>query len=366
MDSLILQKIEAKNSIRTDMALTTSQNNVGTKRIEYIDALRGFTMFLVVAHHISNLCFNVIGNGVPSIAHYLLQIRMPLFFFISGFVLYKADVVWDMQQIIKFFKKKIPVQLLSPFLFFFTFVCVTHKDLVECIFADGKAGYWFTYVLFEYFVLYAVVRFFIRNKWADVVLILLGIGLYSTRWPFLKEYIPIPDDILSLLSFEHWYLFLFFAIGTLSRKHFKAVERFLDKKWALTVCILFYFLVNALRLGRFAPHIIIFPMLSLTGLIIVFAFFRKYQASFSKATRLGRIMQYTGRRTLDIYLLHYFFIPHNLISFTLFKDHPMPILEFTASALIAILIIAACLLVSNIIRLSPVLAHWLFGAKKEY
>ena len=42
----------------------------------------------------------------------------------------------------------------------------------------------------------------------------------------------------------------------------------------------------------------------------------------------------------------------------------MPILEFAASAIIAILIIAACLLVSNIIRLSPFLAHWLFGAKK--
>lgn len=347
------------------MALTPLQDSVGTKRIEYIDALRGFTMFLVVAHHISNMCFNVIGTGVPSITRYLLQIRMPLFYFISGFVLYKAGVVWDKEQIVKFFKKKIPVQLISPFIFFFTLVFVRKLDLMESIFADGKVGYWFTYVLFEYFVLYAIVRHFIRNKWADVVLILLGIVLYATRWPFLKDYIPIPGNILSLLSFEHWYLFLFFAIGNLTRKYFKEVEKFLDHKWTLTVCILFYFLVNAFRLGRFAPHIIVFPMLSLTGLIIVFSFFRKKQALFSKETRLGRIMQYTGRRTLDIYLLHFFFIPYNLIFFTLFKDHPMPILEFAASAIIAILIIAMCLLVSNIIRLSPFLAHWLFGAKKE-
>ena len=33
------------------------------------------------------------------------------FFFISGFVLYKAGVEWNIKHIIKFFRKKIPVQL---------------------------------------------------------------------------------------------------------------------------------------------------------------------------------------------------------------------------------------------------------------
>ena len=76
-------------------------------------------------------------------------------------------------------------------------------------------------------------------------------------------------------------------------------------------------------------------------------------------------MQYVGRRTLDIYLIHFFLLPRALSEFTLFKDYPMPILEFAASALIAIIIIALCLLISNVIRLSPTLAHFLFGAKTE-
>ena len=343
---------------------SVQSGQTGTKRIEYIDALRGFTMFLVVAHHISNLCFNVVGNGLPSITLYLLQIRMPLFFFISGFVLYKAGVVWNSKQIISFFKKKIPVQLISPFLFFATFIYITDRNLIESIFADGKVGYWFTYVLFEYYVLYAVVRFCIRSKWADVVLVVLGICLYATRWPDLKYHLPIPGQVLSLLSFEHWYLFLFFAMGTLVKKHFNAVEKLLDNNWLITVCVLFYFLSNAYKWGYVIPQILNYALLSITGVIIVFCFFRKKQAIFSKETRLGRAMQYTGRRTLDIYLLHYFFIPYNLTFFTLFKDHPMPILEFVASSVIAIIIIAACLLASNVIRLSPFLAHWLFGAKK--
>ena len=125
-----------------------------------------------------------------------------------------------------------------------------------------------------------------------------------------------------------------------------------------------YFLVNVYAGVLPVNGIVILPFLSLTGIVIVFSFFRQNRAVFSKERRLGRIMQYTGRRTLDIYLLHYFFIPYNLTIVTVFKDHPMPVLEFAASSALAILIIALCLLVSNVIRLSPFLAHWLFGVKK--
>ena len=291
---------------------------------------------------------------------------MPLFFFISGFVLYKAGVVWDLKQIRSFFKKKIPVQLISPFIFFVTFVYVADKDLIESIFDDGKVGYWFTFVLFEFYILYAFVRFLIRRDWADFVLLFMGVVLFAIRWPFLKSYLPIPEYILSFLCFDHWYLFLFFVIGTLTRKYFEKVEKLLDTQWLITMCVLFYFLANAFRLGNVFSEIIVYPLLSLTGLTIVFSFFRSNKAAFSNEKRLGRIMQYTGRHTLDIYLIHFFLIPYNLTIVTIFKDHPMPVLEFTASAIIAIIIIAACLLVSNIIRLSPFLAHWLFGAKKEH
>jgi hypothetical protein len=46
-----------------------------------------------------------------------------------------------------------------------------------------------------------------------------------------------------------------------------------------------------------------------------------------------------------------------------FVDHPMPVIEATVSFILAGIIIAFCLVISNIIRLSPLLAHWLFGAK---
>lgn len=334
----------------------------GTKRIEYIDALRGFTMFLVVFMHVGHDCFNVPNGG--NFHTILMLVRMPMFFLISGFVLYKAGVVWNVNHIVSFFKKKIPVQLISPFIFYAVYMHVRHIGFLDGIFDGPKHGYWFTFVLFEYFVFYAVVRFFVRNWWSEVILLLLGVCMYPFSWPPIKETIPISNDILEFLSFQHWHYFIYFVLGTLTRKYFDRVEQWIDGKWLLPCCILFFFLeIPFFDVLHINGNIMGFPM-SLAGLVIMFSFFRKKQVLFSHQTRVGRVFQYVGRRTLDIYLIHYFLIPDNLKFVTVFTDHPMPVIEATASAVISIIIIAFCLLIGNIIRLSPFLAHWMFGAKK--
>lgn len=327
-------------------------------RIEFIDAMRGFTMILVVLHHVATFCWKI-TDQVPSVHEYLVQFRMPLFFFISGFVLYKAGVTWDLQQVIRFFKKKIPVQLLSPLVFFMLFIYVTDRSVVDAIGNHVKYGYWFTFVLLEYYIFYAVVRFFIRKRWAEVVLVVLGLVLYTG----IQNTVPVSPYILGVLSTIQWKFFIFFVFGTLVKEYYPRVENYLDSKWLLAVVVAFYFLVNAFRdLIHIHPLAISFS-LSVTGLIIVFAFFRKKQSLFTRDKVLGRSLQYIGRRTLDIYLIHFFLLPKNLSVFTPFIDHPMPVIEAAASLLVALLIIGVCLIISNIIRLSPVLAHWMFGAK---
>ena len=103
--------------------------------------------------------------------------------------------------------------------------------------------------------------------------------------------------------------------------------------------------------------------LSLTGLVIIFTFFRNHQDSFSKNTVIGNSLQYIGRRTLDVYLIHFFLLPLNLSFITIFIDHPMPIIEAAVSLIISLVIVAVSLLIGNVIRLSPRLAHYVFGAK---
>ena len=48
------------------------------------------------------------------------------------------------------------------------------------------------------------------------------------------------------------------------------------------------------------------------SIMVIFAFFYKYQPSFSQDRKLGRVMQYVGKRTLDIYMIHYFLLPFRL------------------------------------------------------
>ena len=60
--------------------LTTGQQGGATQRIGYIDALRGFTMFLVVLEHVASMCWGIVGKGI-SFHDFLGQVRMPMFFF---------------------------------------------------------------------------------------------------------------------------------------------------------------------------------------------------------------------------------------------------------------------------------------------
>ena len=345
--------------------MATSQlNNTadGTQRIGYIDAMRGFTMFLVVLGHVVALCWQL-DSKTPSFHHYFTQVRMPMFFFISGFVLYKAADVWNWQHIVRFFKKKIPVQLISPLIFFVLFLHVTGTSLYDGIMDKTKAGYWFTFVLLEYYVFYAAVRFLVRGRFASWILLALGFFLYSVCWPTMTVHNQTADNVLALICAHQWRFFLFFVLGTFTKQYFGKVEQLLDSKWLLPLCIAIFFGVNAFADVLPIKTVPFKGLLALTGLVILFSFFRNKQALFSQETRLGRTMQYVGRRTLDIYLIHFFLLPRALSEFTLFRDYPMPVIEFIVSALIAVMIIAVCLLISNIIRLSPFLAHFLFGAK---
>ena len=345
--------------------MNPTQPNKTTGRIEYIDALRGFTMLLVVFGHVVTFCLCTANQGI-SLNDYFTQVRMPMFFFVSGFVLYKDSVVWNSKQIISFFRKKIPVQLLSPLLFFLAYIHFMGFPFGDVVREHTKAGYWFTYVLLEYYLIYTAVRFCFRGKWGHVIAVLIGLLLYVIEWPPLYDAIPLTKDWKEVLSVPKWDYFLYFVLGTLVHKNYPLVQKLLDSKWLLTFCILYYFLINVFRdmmnLNALSS-VVLDRTLSLTGLVILFAFFRSKQAVFSKERALGRTIQYVGRRTLDIYLIHYFLLPYGMQFNKVFVDHPMPVIEATVSFILAGIIIAFCLVISNIIRLSPLLAQWLFGAK---
>lgn len=78
-----------------------------TQRLQYLDSIKGFAIFLMVlAHAIAwqfedyrevvwlqeNMTNNVLNAGF--IWQFIYSFHMPLFFMVSGFLLYKPEVTW--------------------------------------------------------------------------------------------------------------------------------------------------------------------------------------------------------------------------------------------------------------------------------
>ena len=98
---------------------------------------------------------------------------------------------------------------------------------------------------------------------------------------------------------------------------------------------------------------------------MVFTCFR-LSASWLQRLRLSKPLQYVGTRTLDIYLLHYFFLPRFLMAYAdQLKAFDNQLVEFLVIMAISLAVLALSLLASYVIRLSPFLGHYLFGVKYE-
>lgn len=343
----------------------------GDGRIAYIDALRGFNMIILVLVHVHGFCFSIEAD-TPSVVCYLGVMMLPLFFFISGFVAYRTRTTWSIPQAAKLLGRKVPLLIMPAFIFLLVYTITHGQNLAISLCMDSKNGYWFTYVLFICFVLYVLLRLTAKllslKGWKeDLFAVCCGIALFVATVPSIMSKMSISDNLLGMLSFKHWYYFVFFIFGTLVRKHFDGFQELLSRKLLLTVCLLIFFVLSIFKDAVMATHFNLYRiMTALTSVIIVFALFWKYRTLFSNQTLTGRSLCFIGRRTLDIYFLHYFLLPRQLSEvLPVFTQHPMPVLEFTVSLGVALIVTVVCLFISTVLRLSPLLAFVLFGSKEK-
>lgn len=351
------------------------------KRIEYIDALRGFTMLLVVIHHIELFGFHMLPQDFL-LNSVFLTFRMPLFFFISGYIAYKADKIWDGKTWWKDVRKKLLVQLLPTLIFglLFTYL-ILEQDFCAFVTSDNKLGYWFTLALLNMFVIYYTFNFlahkFSRNGGGGILLLFItALILYPVALLLQRQNMPSGiKSVIDILCLTNTFVyFQFFIFGNLCARYFGLFERFLKNRWAIALIILgFCALFGLYRYCFSSGETYGLALQSIKagsnllsrycGLLIVFAFFKRYQDSFTATTRLGSVLQYIGKRTLDIYLLHYFLLPSLPWIGDFFKTTPNIVLEFTIGIVLALLVTGMSLLIGNILRTSDLLGHYLFGAK---
>ena len=344
--------------------------NLKKKRFEYIDAMRGIAILFIVFGHISLFCYGVNIENLSSYRGLTSLLQLPMFFFVSGFVFnpqkrLAGNVdVWILRL----------RQLVVPALFFCAiYLLINNISIYSCVTYRYKYGYWFTFTLFEFIIIQSIWEFIINkfnvnNKGWLYIIMYIGMAslfyILSTPTIFLR--IELVSDIIGI-PFLRYYMF--FVLGRLINMHLDKLIKYKYRDSFISI-IVFGFILLSVYNWCFNVNLsgIKYQMnhfgLELFALLTVFVFLYKKRTYFSSSSRASKAITFTGRRTLDIYLLHYFFLPKDLSVFGhYFVNHPAPILELAFCGIVTILVVAVCLIVSEILRQSTFCRKWLLGAK---
>lgn len=335
------------------------------KRIEYIDALRGFTIILVVLQHIVSMYFR--GSDLSPLYLSLQQVRMPLFFFVSGLVFYKVQRVWNYKECVLFFRKKITVQVISPAMFMLLYFLYLGIDIEEGILNKSKYGYWFTYTLFTYFILYIITQkalscFSIAGNRNEMFMLLSAV---------LVSYVAIDHNywnhnLSGLLGVEKWKYYIFFIFGTMAKRQFSRYERILDKSIATLLFAVIFIASNVLS-GIFTTKYAIIALQTvcgISGIVVLFSLFKKLGRQLSSCRKGGKAMQFIGRRTLDIYLIHFFFVYSPIGLFLYEPQFASSVAKVLYTIFVTALVVSLSLAIGALLRINGSVAHLLFGAKR--
>lgn len=344
--------------------------------MEWLDAMRGFTMILVVAYHVAQHGFGE-SEKISASLPFLVLFRMPLFFFVSGFLAYRSKFVWTAESFASLAWKKIKVQVLPALVFLSVFVLLRSKYH----FWDGfgiamksptKDGYWFTWVLLQMFLVYyvtaSIAQRWFRNShlpiillWCVAVFAYLSLYLPNTFGKWYETDFMMYSSVYETLKFFH-----FFLIGNIVHRYWDKAQHLFDTSWffPLTAIVALMSCADLFKLHTFQFQWTNLPktlaMYSL--MLIVLMTFRHYKDAFTASKPVGKALQYIGTRTLDVYLIHFILLPKlPQVGVWLNDNHPNFVLDIVMSASLALIVIAFCLLISNILRVSPIMKKYLFG-----
>lgn len=170
-------------------------SELGCKRIQYLDVAKGISIFLVI-----------IGHLVPmdtGIGQYIYSFHMPVFFVLSGVLMYYNDS-WKKHPIGDVIKKKMKSLLYPYFMFSSVFIiCILVKagikiairNLISTIIFEGIIVYWFLPALFVSELLFVICYKKRKSKYAFWLF-----GLLTMTFSYFKtKYSDVGNIFISVL-----------------------------------------------------------------------------------------------------------------------------------------------------------------------
>lgn len=331
-------------------------------------------MIMVVFSHV--LLFSFGRQSVPSFNSLFSIIMLPLFFFISGFLM-NHRFRDDGKELFPFIKKKFNSVVIPTIIFQSLFAIIFFGGAMLWV-EKSKSGFWFTYTLFFFFLFFSVGDFLLSRVFKEKQMLWAGVVAACMVYAFSKFSLspscPWADSPVShFFGFANLQFYIFFYFGIVVGHRREAFFKLFDDSKSMAVLIVVSVLLFVLLLVPsvrdsfigicgFSAFSVVKSIFAFVGIMMIFCFFRRYERSFSKSTYVGWSLQYIGSRTLDIYLLHLFFIRFDLNMVGDFLSlHGNPILELVLGLAYSLLIIGICSVISNLLRCSDALAKLLFG-----
>ena len=337
------------------------------QRIKFIDAMRGVTMILVVYAHVLS---TTLASTDVFAGQLFATFRMPMFFFISGFVAFKTIDRWSGAFYKHMLGKKFIVQIIPASIFFCLYNFVVSRNPIFMLTHEGFLLYWFTYALFGMFLVYFTISWISHvcqcPKMQEIGLIIVSIVALIVLTLTVNNEICQKYALTRVCQY-----FPFFTLGLLTHKHYDYVKKLLDGSLLISLSIIIfvaalYFCYQPMCVS-FVPHnlwwLLRILVVSTSGLVVVFTFFYRNSSFFDQDNWINKSLMFIGRRTLDIYLIHEFLLPDMTFLSSFFSTNSVFLLELFLGLVIALMIVSVCLLISAVIRMSPILGHYLLGAQ---
>lgn len=343
---------------------------INKKRLQYIDCLRGFSMIFVIYQHI--LTYSMPDLSPSWFAELVRSFRMPLFFFISGFVSYKVAFEWNLANFGKIQLKKLRGQLFPTIIMFVIFVSLHDKSYQMWTFSVTKAGYWFTIVSFEIFFTYCIINIAL-HKWQTkpiipIVFILSAIVI-SCVWYRLGTF---ENKISLLLSLEYYtQYYLYFVVGIFTKCYLEKFHKLVDNKFFTTVMFILAFVMPYIYPSFFkiAKELMILPRLW-----CIYAIFYNARQFFDEPNIVSKGLSLIGRNTLEIYFLHYFLLfkmshcelllQHCFGNLNWFMTSSEWLLEIIIVSGVSIFLCFVCIAIKRLLNSFSIVSELCFGPQK--
>lgn len=319
-------------------------------------------MLIVVFQHVRAFSFGLYAND-SVLSEVYLTFMLPMFFVISGFSLYRNN--WrDSISISRWIDKG--RQLLIPTIAFL----LLHNYIPNHQGIWGfPGGYWFTYSLFWIITVYMTIAWCFSNcsdKTLISVLIILSVILVGIRGVLGVQ---LDSGWMSIITLRKTLTyFIFFVLGVIMKYFENELDKYLNSyKNIIIVFTLLCFLAE-ISLKHILPdamYSLYEIVLSTTACIALFLVFYLNKSLFNNNHQASITLCFIGRRTLDLYMLHYFFLPNLADYGGLFDSSGNCVIELLVVGIITILVSAISLGLGQFIRLSHTSAYLLLGSKQS-